>query len=347
MSEITHTPPLPIASGARAEATLGNAAAPSHAQLMAELGVRPRPGWTSRLPRNLAAFVTNGKGMAGIIILLVLILTSLAAPVFSDYNPTRRAGKPSQPPSVEHVLGTTRMGKDVFTQLVYGGRVSLGVGFGAGVFAALIGLALGISAGYFGGRTDEIITFFVNVVLVLPGLPLIIVIATMVDQASPMVIGAVLALTGWGWSARTIRTQTLSLRTREFVLSAELMGERKWRIILIEIFPNMLSFFMGGLVLGTIAAILAEAALEFIGLGDPNAITWGTMLFWAQNNMALQSGAWWEIWPPCIAIMLTGASLALVNFAVDEITNPQLKASRKIGLIRRFLARRGRSADVF
>ncbi len=146
-----------------------------------------------------------------------------------------------------------------------------------------------------------------------------------------------MAATGWGWSARTIRTQTLSLRTREFVLSAELLGERKWRIVLIEIFPNMLSFFMSGLVLGTIAAILAEAALEFIGLGDPNAVTWGTMLFWAQNNMALQSGAWWEIWPPCIAIMVTGASLVLVNFAVDEITNPQLKASRKIGRIGKFL----------
>lgn len=345
MSELTQTPPLRLTPAVAASA--GSGAAPSHAELMRELGVRPKPGWTARLPRTLASFLTNGKGMAGVIILLILVVTSFAAPLISDYNPTRRAGKPSQAPSYEHVLGTTRMGKDVFTQLLYGGRVSLGVGFFAGVTAALIGLALGISAGYFGGRIDEIITFFVNVVLVLPGLPLIIVIATLVDQASPLVIGAVLAATGWGWSARTIRTQTLSLRTREFVLSAELMGERKWRIILIEIFPNMLSFFMSGLVLGTIAAILAEAALEFIGLGDPNAVTWGTMLFWAQNNLALQSGAWWEIWPPCIAIMLTGASLVLVNFAVDEITNPQLKASRKIGLIRRFLTRRGRSADVF
>ncbi len=344
MSEITHTPPLPLSAAPRAVMVPG---APSHPELMAELGVKPQAAWTRRLPRGLATFISNKKGMSGVIILLVLILTSFAAPLLSDYNPTRRAGKPSQPPSVEHVLGTTRMGKDVFTQLVYGGRVSLGVGFFAGVAAALIGLALGISAGYFGGRVDEIITFFVNVVLVLPGLPLIIVIATMVDQASPFVIGAVLAATGWGWSARTIRTQTLSLRTREFVLSAELMGERKWRIILVEIFPNMLSFFMSGLVLGTIAAILAEAALEFIGLGDPNAVTWGTMLFWAQNNLALQSGAWWEIWPPCIAIMVTGAALVLVNFAVDEMTNPQLKASRKIGRIRRFLTRRGRSADVF
>jgi peptide/nickel transport system permease protein len=344
MSELTHTPAFALRTESAAEHA---SRAPDHAELMRELGVKPAPGWTARLPRSLAMFVTNSKGMTGVIILAMLVLVSIAAPLLSDYNPSRRAGKPQLSPTYEHVLGTTRLGKDVFTQLVYGGRVSLGVGIGAGAFAALIGLALGISAGYFGGRVDEIITFFVNVVLVLPGLPLIIVIATMLDEASPMVIGVVLALTGWGWAARTIRTQTLSLRTREFVLSAELLGERKWRIILIEIFPNMLSFFMGGLVLGTIAALLAEAALEFIGLGDPNAITWGTMLFWAQRNLALQSGAWWEIWPPCIAIMLTGAALVLINFAVDEITNPQLKASRKLGRIKAFLTRRGRGADVF
>jgi peptide/nickel transport system permease protein len=345
MADLTQTSPMSLTDRLDQEAL--NAMAPSQTDLMRELGVKPRPGWTSRLPSGLAAFVTNPKGMAGVVILLALVLFSVFGPMMSDYNPNRRAGKPHVMPGYEHVLGTTRMGKDVFTQLAYGGRVSLAVGFGAGFAAAAIGLALGISAGYFGGRVDDIITFFVNVVLVLPGLPLIIVIATMVEQASPLVIGLVLALTGWGWAARTIRTQTLSLRTREFVLSAELMGEKKWRIILVEIFPNMLSFVMGGFVLGTIAAILAEAALEFIGLGDPNAVTWGTMLFWAQNNLALQSGAWWEIWPPCIAIMLTGAALVLINFAVDEITNPQLKASRKIGLIRKFLQRRGRSADVF
>ncbi|MHA6298293.1 ABC transporter permease [Devosia sp. CAU 1758] len=345
MTEITQ--PSSYSLTDRLDAAAMASAAPSQAQLMKELRVKARPGWTSHLPPGLAAFATNPKGMTGVIVLLALILFSIFGPMLSDYNPNRRAGGPHVMPSQEHVLGTTRMGKDVFTQLAYGGRISLTVGFGAGFTAALVGLAVGISAGYFGGRVDDILTFFVNVVLVLPGLPLIIVIATMVETASPWVIGVVLAATGWGWSARTIRTQTLSLRTREFVLSAELLGEKKWRIILIEIFPNMLSFFMSGLVLGTIAAILAEAALEFIGLGDPNAITWGTMLFWAQNNLALQSNAWWEIWPPCIAIMLTGAALVMVNFSVDEITNPQLRASRKIGLIRKFLNSRGRSADVF
>lgn len=345
MADITHTPAMTLLDRLDREAVAS--AAPSQAELMRELGIKGRPGWTSRLPPSLAAFVTNPKGMIGVVVLLGLILFSLLGPLFSEYNPQRRAGKPHVAPGYEHVMGTTRMGKDVYTQLAYGGRMSLAVGFGAGLAAALIGLAVGISAGYFGGRVDDVLTFLVNVVLVLPGLPLIIVIASLVESAGPLVIGIVLALTGWGWSARTIRTQTMSLRTREFILAAELMGERKWRIILKEIFPNMLSFFMGGLVLGTIAAILAEAALSFIGLGDPNAVTWGTMLYWAQNNMALQLGAWWEIWPPAVAIMLTGAALVMINFAVDEITNPQLKASRKIGRIRRFLQRRGRSADVF
>jgi peptide/nickel transport system permease protein len=345
MADIIHTASVPLLDRLD-EATIASAA-PSQAELMRELRIKSRVGWTSRLPPSMAAFVTNPKGMVGIVILLGMVLFSILVPIFSEYNPHRRAGKPHVMPSYEHVLGTTRMGKDVFTQVAYGGRISLAVGFGAGLASALIGLAIGISAGYFGGRTDDILTFFVNVVLVLPGLPLIIVIASLLESAGPLVIGIVLALTGWGWSARTIRTQTLSLRTREFVLSAELMGEKKWRIILKEIFPNMLSFFMGGLVLGTIAAILAEAALSFIGLGDPNAVTWGTMLYWAQNNMALQSGAWWEIWPPAIAIMLTGAALVMINFAVDEITNPQLKASRGIGRIKRYLSRRGRSADVF
>src|SRR6218665_550177 len=171
MSELIQTPIL--SHTPRAESAADGFRPPTQQELMAELGLKSRPGWTSRLPSGLAAFVTNGKGMAGVIILLALILTALLAPLLTEYNPTRRAGKPHVQPGYEHVLGTTRMGKDVFTQLVYGGRISLTVGIGAGLAASMIGLALGISAGYFGGRTDDIITFFVNVVLVLPGLALI------------------------------------------------------------------------------------------------------------------------------------------------------------------------------
>lgn len=319
--------------------------APSQRELMAELGVRPRSRWLSRLPGWAQLFVTNKKGMFGLTILLIFVLLAALAPLITPYDPYRRAGKPHVEPGIEHFLGTTRQGKDNFSQLLEGGRASLTVGFVAGFSATLIGLAVGISAGYFGGRTDEVLTFFVNVSLVLPALPLIIVLASFIEEASPTVIGLVLALTGWGWSARTIRTQTLALKNREFVLAAELMGESKWRIIAMEILPNMSSFVVGGFVLATIYGILAEAALEFIGLGSPNSVTWGTMLYWAMRAQALQTGAWYEIWPPAIAIMLTGAALVMVNFAVDEITNPQLAATRRVGPIRRFLKRRNRSAD--
>jgi len=319
--------------------------APTQLELMAELGVKPPARWLGKLPGWAQLFVTNRKGMFGIAVLAVFVLLAALAPMITPYDPYRRAGKPHVQPGVEHFLGTTRQGKDNFSQLLEGGRASLTVGFIAGFSATLIGLAVGISAAYFGGRTDEVLTFFVNVSLVLPALPLIIVLASFIEEASPTIIGLVLALTGWGWSARTIRTQTLALKTREFVLAAELMGESKWRIIVMEILPNMSSFVVGGFVLATIYGILAEAALEFIGLGSPNSVTWGTMLYWAMRAQALQTGAWYEIWPPAIAIMLTGAALVMVNFAVDEITNPQLAATRRIGPIRRFLKRRHRSAD--
>lgn len=322
------------------------AQAPTPAALAAELGIKPRPGILRRLPPALQIFFGNRTGMVGLVILLAFVIVAALAPLITPYDPYRRAGKPHMQPSIEHLLGTSRQGKDIFSQLIEGGRTSLTVGFVAGISATLIGLMVGISSGYLGGRTDEVLSFFVNVSLVLPALPLIIVFASFVEEASPTIIGLVLAFTGWGWSARTIRTQTLALKTRDFVLAAELMGERRWRIILMEILPNMSSFVVGGFVLATIYGILAEAGLEFIGLGSPSSVTWGTMLYWAMRAQALQTGAWYEVWPPAIAIMVTGAALVLVNFAVDEIANPQLRATRRVGRIRRFLKLRGRSVDV-
>jgi peptide/nickel transport system permease protein len=342
MAELIST----LGAGAAPAASVPSQVAPSPAQIMTELGIKSKPGLVHRLPSWLQVFLGNKKGLIGLVILGVFIVMAALAPLISPYDPYRRAGKPHVQPGVEHFLGTSRQGKDIYSQLLEGGRTSLTVGFVAGLSATLIGLAVGISAGYFGGRTDEVLTFFVNVSLVLPALPLIIVFASFIEEASPTIIGLVLAFTGWGWSARTIRTQTLALKNREFVLAAELMGERKWRIVAIELLPNMSSFVVGGFVLATIYGILAEAGLEFIGLGSPSSVTWGTMLYWAMRAQALQTGAWWEVWPPAIAIMVTGAALVLVNFAVDEIANPQLRAGRNIRRVKDFLKRRGRSADV-
>src|SRR6185312_2161771 len=158
MADMTETSPSSLLD--RLDDAALASVAPSQTELMRELRIKAKPGWTSRLSPSVAAFVTNKKGMAGVILLLAMILFSILAPMFSEYNPHRRAGKPHVAPSYEHVLGTTRMGKDVYTQVAYGGRISLAVGFGAGIAAAVIGLAIGISAGYFGGRVDDILTFF-------------------------------------------------------------------------------------------------------------------------------------------------------------------------------------------
>ena len=306
-------------------------------ELKKQLGIRPE----STPKGNIKRALSNPKGLTGLLLLLVLVLTALSAPLLTDHPPDRRSGKPHEAPNSSHYLGTTRMGKDVFSQLLYGARTSLTVGFVAGLLATIVGVVVGLASGYFGGRVDDLLTFFVNVVLVLPALPLIIVIASFIDRASPLVIGFVLAATGWGWTARVIRTQTLAIKQKDFVQAAQLMDESLWRILLVQIMPNMLSLIVGGLVLATIYAILAEAGLEFIGLGDPSSVTWGTMLFWGQKNAALQVGAWWEILPACFAIMITGAALVLVNFSVDEVTNPLLRKLKYENKVKAYLKRRG------
>lgn len=290
-----------------------------------------------KAPKLIRLIFGNRKGTIGIVIILFLILTSLLAPMLATHSPIRRSGRPHVEPGTAHFLGTTKMGKDVYSQLLYGGRTSLTVGFVAGVVATFLGVLIGVSSGYLGGKIDEVLMFITNIVLVIPGLPLIIVIASFFERASPFVIGLVLASTGWAYSARVYRTQTLTLKNKEFIAASDLMGESKWRIILVQIFPNMISLVAGGFVGSTIWFILAEAGLEFIGLGDPSAVTWGTMLFWGQRNSALQSGAWWEIVAPSIMIMLAGAALVLINFTIDEVTNPQLRTLSGMKKVKRLL----------
>lgn len=290
----------------------------------------------------LALFLKDKKGQLGSLMLAFVILISLLAPVLATHDPARRTGHSHEAPSSEHFLGTTRMGKDVYSQILYGGRTSLTVGFVASLISTAIAIFIGVTSGYLGGRTDEFLSFFTNVMLVIPGLPIIIVLASFIDGgASPFVIGLVFAITGWPWMARVLRAQTMTIKNREFITAAQLMGEKKWRIILIQIFPNMLSLTVGGFVIGTIYAILAEAGLEFIGIGDPSAITWGTILHWGQSNQALSFGAWWEIFPAAIAIMWTGMALVMINFSVDQITNPQLSNSKAHRQAKAFLKQRG------
>lgn len=276
------------------------------------------------------------RGRLGLLILLVLVVLSMLAPVLAPYPPDRVVGEPLTPPGLEHLLGTTRLGKDVLSQTLYGGRVSLSVGFFAGFLATTVALLVGVAAGYFGSWIDECLTFLMNLVLVLPAIALIIVIASSLEgSAGPLMIGLIIAATSWAWEGRLLRAQTLSVRQREYITAARVVGEPHWRIMLVHIVPNMASLITSCFVLGTLYCIVTEAGLEFIGIGDPQAITWGVQLLHARTSNALIVGGWWELLVPSVMILATGAALALINFAVDEISNPRLQAHRYLALARK------------
>src|SRR5687767_1465313 len=286
----------------------------------------------------LTQLLRNRKAFVGVTILAVVILVAVFAPLLTEYSPTQRVGRPHQPPSADHWLGTTRLGYDVFTRLLYGARVSLAVGFGAGLLITLIGTVLGIIAGYKGGLVDEVITFFTNMILVIPNLPLLLVLAAFIGQASPLVIAIILGCTSWAWGVRVTRSETLSIRQRDFVKSAQMLGEPGWRIMAFEIFPNLISIVGINFIGGVLFAVITEATLEFLGLGDPNTVSWGIMLYNAQNSSALSVGAWWDLLSPCVALAVLGLGLALINFAIDEIANPRLRTggmlARWTGLVK-------------
>lgn len=279
------------------------------------------------LPEWLRSILRNPKAAVGLSILIFFVVIAILAPAIMPHNPSRRVSgaRPHDAPSAEFPFGTTRDSKDMFSQVIYGTRTTLLVGFITGTNLIVIAIAIGVTAGFVGGMVDEVLSLLTNIFLVLPGLPLVIVVAGWLDRPGPATIVLVLSLTNWAWGARVLRSQTLALRNSEFVQSARVSGEPTWRIVLFEILPNMTSLVVSAWIGAVLYAILAEAGLEFIGLGDPNTITWGTILYWSQNNQALLTGAWWTFIPPGVCIALVGLSLTLINYAIDEITNPRLQ----------------------
>ncbi|MGM4913010.1 ABC transporter permease [Rhizobium sp. 768_B6_N1_8] len=278
----------------------------------------------------MKSLLRNRKALIGLAIIAFIIIVAIAAPLLTHYDPAARTGRPHQPPSAEHILGTTRIGQDVFARMIYGARTSLAVGFGAGLLITAVGTALGIISGYRGGKTDEVISFFTNMVLVVPNLPLLLVLAAFIGQASPIVIALILGGTSWAWGARVTRAETLSVKQKDYVKSAEMMGEPQWRIMTFEIFPNVISIVGINFIGSVIFAIITEATLEFLGLGDPRVVSWGTMLYNAQKASALSVGAWWDILTPCFALAFLGIGMSLLNFAVDEIANPRLRTGNHL-----------------
>ncbi|MEU3644741.1 dipeptide/oligopeptide/nickel ABC transporter permease/ATP-binding protein [Lentzea sp. NPDC034063] len=262
-----------------------------------------------------------GLGLAGLIVLFGLLGPLLTG----DPATIRDIGL--VPPGGEHLLGTTVTGQDVLAQLTHATRGSLWIGLLVGVMATVLSGIFGIVGAYAGGAVDEVFSLFSNVMLVIPGLPLVIVVAGFVpaDQRGTWTISLVLAITGWAAAARVLRAQTLSLRNRDYVAAARVSGEKTWRVICVEILPNLLPILASQFVFAVVLAILSEAGLSFLGLGAADSSTLGTMLYYAQNGFALQRDAWWWFVPPGLIIALFGGALSLINFSIDEIINPALR----------------------
>lgn len=272
-----------------------------------------------------AFFHGNPPAIIGGLLISMVLIGALMAPVLATHEPTKRVARPHVAPNAEHILGTTRSGRDVYSQVLYGARKSLTVALSAGIIAMTLAVAIGVTSGYMGGKVDEWLNFVTNVFLVFPQLPLLIVLAAFLGQVGSLVITILLGVTSWPWGARVIRSQTMAIRNKEFIISAEVMGESKLRIILVEILPNLISIVFGGFLGTVIYAMGSEAGLGILGLGDATEVSWGSMLYWAQTSSALYTGAWWEMIVPAAALAITGGSLALINMSIDQVSNPKLK----------------------
>jgi peptide/nickel transport system permease protein len=292
--------------------------------------VAPPVGSRSRVLGNLArALVSNRKALTGLAVLGFFVAIALLAPVIAPYPPQEDLFGRIEAPSVHHLLGTTGNGQDIFSQLLWGTRQTLVIAIVAGVVATVISVIIGVTAAYLGGVSDHVLNLFTDVFLVIPTLPLMIVIAAYAKNGGVPVIIAVIVITGWSYGARQLRSQALSLRNREFLEAARARGESSLYIIGAEILPNMTSLIVATFLGAAVYAVLAAAGLQFLGLGDPNDLSWGTMLFWAENNGALLAGS--PLWAivPGLCIALLGGAFALVNYAFDEISNPALRPVRR------------------
>lgn len=279
----------------------------------------------------LGMVLQNRKATVGLILLIFFGVIAIFAPVIAPYAPDDFVSRPHQAPSRAYPLGTTGSGEDVLSQTIYGTRISLGTGVIVGVAVTVIGAIVGMSAGYFGGRVDDFLSLCMNVFLIIPTLPLLVILAAFLP-AGFWTIVAVLTVTSWAYGARVLRAQTLSLREKDFVSSAVVSGENSFRIIFREILPNMMSILVAGMFGAITFAIGAQAGLEFLGLGNPSVISWGTNLYWAQNNAGLLTGAWWTFVPAGACIALVAFAFTLVNYAIDEVTNPRLRSQRETNI---------------
>lgn len=286
-----------------------------------------RPGVGGNVWR---AVRSNGKAATGTVILGVFVILAIIPQWIEPGDPAAEIYQRMAGPSGAHWLGTTAYGQDILSEVIWGARPALEIAILSGLFATVVSVLIGVSAAYLGGIADDVLSLLTDVFLVIPTLPLVIVIAAYARHSSVSVLIIVLVITGWSYGARQLRSQALSLRNRDFLQAAKVRGERRSYVIVFEILPTMTSLILATFLNSALYAILTASGLEFLGLGDTSSVDWGTMLYWAQNNEALQTGQYLWATIPGLCIALLGTAFALLNNAFDEISNPALRPVRRM-----------------
>ena len=290
-----------------------------------------------RIPGWLVLLVRNRKSLTGLVMVAFVVIIALIAPLISVAHPndfnilaTRQA------PSWNHLFGTTDQGSDIFSQVVLGARRSLLLGAAAGALATVLAATLGITAAYAGGIVDDVVNFLVNVFLTIPAIPLLIVVSGYLKSRGMGTMILVLALVLWAFEARILRGQALLLKSRDFVQAAKVAGESTGRVVFSELMPNMISRIAAAFVLVFYIALLTDAGLEFLGLGDQSVTSWGVTLYWAQTNSTVLQGEWWPFFFPGAALAFTVLGLVLILAGIDEVSNPRLRTEKteRRGLLR-------------
>ena len=267
---------------------------------------------------------THAAAWIGTFLIATLVVTAIFAPMLAPYDPTERIGRPFQVPSAAHILGTNDIGQDIFSELIYGTRISLTVGTLAALIAIVLGTSVGLLAGYF-PRLGMVLMRVVDIILVLPFLPLLILLAAYLGRSMFNTV-LVIGLLSWASTARVIRSQVLVCAQHDYVSAARCIGARNRHILVRHLLPHVLLLAVGQFVEATSAAILLEASLSFLGLGDPLQKSWGTVLYWAQVRGAFLTPAWlWWVLPPGLMIVAASLGFALVGFALEQRLNPRLR----------------------
>lgn len=306
--------------------------------------MRSRSSYSKRFKEFSTIFFKNKFGLIGTTLLTIFMFMAIFAPQISPYNPLdiRSIGvaKPFSMPSwvkifdrsipddmIFGLLGTDEIGRDIFSQIVYGSRASLLIGFSAAFIAVFIGTIIGLISGYYGKIIDEILMRMTDVLLIIPGLPLMIVLTAILGPSIRNLI-LVIGITSWPSIARIIRSQVLVVKEMKFIEVARAVGCGDSYIIFKHILPNVSPLIYVNTAINIANAILIEAGLSFLGLGDPNYISWGNMLFFAEQYQALLRLAWWYVLPPGICILLVVLSFIFIGHALDEVLNPRLRMRR-------------------